>query len=722
MSIKAIPWNRPLRQPMEEIFLSLLDGTQVYRWQPMSHLQKATRICIPADVDNNKLWGWNQTHHGEYQTSGGNPWRSGGWLGVTDGRIGNTLINTGSSVKLWRLDYVSSVVKFAPRSWEIKFNWTHTKASDLYSYEFYVDNDLEETDPTVLYDDDESYWSLHNAGSGSYEMALSEETTEKAKGTSSLQIDVGAGSYEYGGWSHTYAPDADWSDKDFICFYFYGANSGDTFRVYIVAPDWSNYMQYDFVDNFSGWKRLVIPFNNFTEAGSPDLSTVDQIYLEVTFSGNQTWYFDRTLIDVGQWVKIEAFVPDTLREGTADIGRFDLMAWNGSIYQTFMNVRTWTWCWGAGCVFLDGTTSMADIASVGFGDGCYFGGYCPTGASELPERGDVVASVGGGDTNAPDITYSSNYGCKKRIGFVIKMPPDDGQDASDAGISQLRLKLVVYYTDSGKTTYEFQDALGDYWGLRQMNESWLAAFDTTTKMCEFLVFSKRPTGLEVRADEDDLIDRVDLTLAKGTRVFVGSLIHGNLMRDSDSDAVPDFLSGGKPTNEVDPTVIYEDDESFWSAFAYESGSFDIVASEETTIKQSGISSLKIVVSAGSYAEVDIRHVYDPNADWSDKKYLCLWWYGASSGETQSIRILCPDWSNYKLYNFVENWNGWKRLVISFDEMTDTGSPDMSDVDRIMIWNEAGGAYTSYLDRTVIDVESRIGIPYIVRNMFQGGFP
>jgi len=45
----------------------------------------------------------------------------------------------------------------------------------------------------------------------------------------------------------------------------------------------------------------------------------------------------------------------------------------------------------------------------------------------------------------------------------------------------------------------------------------------------------------VRADENELIDRIDLTLAKGTRVFAGELVHGDLTRDTDADDVPDFL-------------------------------------------------------------------------------------------------------------------------------------------------------------------------------------
>ena len=42
------------------------------------------------------------------------------------------------------------------------------------------------------------------------------------------------------------------------------------------------------------------------------------------------------------------------------------------------------------------------------------------------------------------ITYNGVGGCKRRIGFAIKMPPYDGLASSTAGINQAKLKLEVY--------------------------------------------------------------------------------------------------------------------------------------------------------------------------------------------------------------------------------------------------------------------------------------
>jgi len=98
--------------------------------------------------------------------------------------------------------------------------------------------------------------------------------------------------------------------------------------------------------------------------------------------------------------------------------------------------------------------------------------------------------------------------------------------------------------DFGRTTYEFENSTNQYYGLQNMNDSWIAFFDPDGNEVEFLILSQRPLGLKVRADENEEIDQVELTLKKGTVVYAGQLYHSNLSADLDGDGVPDVFEEG----------------------------------------------------------------------------------------------------------------------------------------------------------------------------------
>jgi len=720
LTVQATPWTRPLRAPFLEVAISPIDGS-VFRWTPMAHYPKATRLCLPADWTNNKLRGWNQQHIGEVGSAGGSPWKSQGWTSNIDGRVGQLLINSGTSVVFQRLGYSSPSPYYTPLSWVGQFNWTHNKASNFYRYEFYIDNDLEETDPTVIIDDGGvAFWVQSSWGTGSIgNVTEFDDTAEKAKGANSYRIEVGSGSNAKWQIYHDFNPNVDWSNKNFICFYVYGTNNGNSLS--IRFGDNTNFHFYVITDNFSGWKRFVIPFNAMSKGGTgADLSDVSDIrFISSTDNDDATRRFDRIVVDVGQWATVEAWVPDSVRVGDAGTcdGPYSCAlynwAWGGWALRSRWSVdatRGWSGCQGSP-VFL------GDFSEI------YTPDYQGIIAYVWGERGESKSYLWtfGGPTTP--ITYSAYYGCKKRIGFAVKMPPDDGQDSSTTGISQCKIKLEIYYADDGKATYEFANTLDTLYGLQSMNEAWLASFDLTAKRVEYLILSKRPTGMTVRADENELIDRVDLTLAKGTRIFAGELTWSDLTRDADGDTVPDFLSGGKPTVEVAPTVLYDDNESFWTTYKSGSGSYTVTISEETTEVMKGTSSLKAVIGVGTYSSIQILHNFSPNANWSTKKYLSFYFYGANTGLTWYIYLICPDWSNYKRYNLIDNFAGWKRVIFPFDNpSSQVGSPDLSNVATLSFQVVPNAGFTNYIDRTIIDVESPIGIPYLVSQLFQEGYP
>lgn len=160
---------------------------------------------------------------------------------------------------------------------------------------------IEEADLMDIYNDDETFWEPYLFGEGNFTTELSEELIEKFNGTSSLQIRILPGNYKYTGLKHTYESYQDWSSKEFLCFYFYGTNSGRTWRVRIFAPNCENCFVYHFIDNWNGWKFLVIPLSEFSYIGTPKWTAVKSLniyyepitshiyYIDYVFTASLSW-------------------------------------------------------------------------------------------------------------------------------------------------------------------------------------------------------------------------------------------------------------------------------------------------------------------------------------------------------------------------------------------------------------------------------------------------
>jgi hypothetical protein len=283
-------------------------------------------------------------------------------------------------------------------------------------------------------------------------------------------------------------------------------------------------------------------------------------YIEIWFLYpplNTSWYIDRTLIDVGKWVKVEVFVPDRLNPIV--IYKISIKFWNGSLWVGNLHVNAdinpVAWANEPGAVFLNGMTFEDAYGSPYYGAVFYADGQGAT--STLSERGQTKNIMPGGyivDPTAPStMTFSGYYGCKKRIGFAIKMPPDDGQDSSTYGISQCKLKLEVYYGigDSGfwgEVTYEFEDSTNNYYGLRNINKPYIALWHDAEKRANFIILPNTtvgdglPSRLEVTADENQNIVKVVLGWASQK---TGDLRYGldltDPTLDSDGDGIPDVI-------------------------------------------------------------------------------------------------------------------------------------------------------------------------------------
>jgi len=183
---------------------------------------------------------------------------------------------------------------------------------------------LEEIDEKLIYNAPD-FWDVYEDGVGKYSVILSEETNETCKELISLRITVGAGSYRYVGAKQVYEEYQDWSSKDFLIFYLYGINSGKMWRVRIFAPNASNYFFYNFLDTWTGWKRVVIPLSAFSEpVGKPDWSTVKTLAIYYEPGAYDTYFFRYIVVDVGQGEKIETYVLETLAKNKILIYKLDL--------------------------------------------------------------------------------------------------------------------------------------------------------------------------------------------------------------------------------------------------------------------------------------------------------------------------------------------------------------------------------------------------------------
>lgn len=528
--------RRPFKAPYEPIYRVGASPETLRVSFPKG--ERPTRLCLNA-LTSMTTYAWDPASAATH----GNPWVANAITQKNYYKLGFTRINAGSSVTLHRLaDYATISYVYYPQHVS-SHNWSIDKNAHKYSYEFILDNDLEETNPTIIEDDSgTTFWALHTGGTGSYAGALSDDTTTKAKGVNSTKLTVtSGGSYANLGWVHDYgAGDLhNWSSFEFLCLYVYGANTGLTVNIVLRDGD-NDSLSFTWIDNFTGFKRMVLPFRAGAEGGTFDYTRVQKIFVYyAAINAEFVSYLDRIILDVGNWAILEAYIPDAVVNSTSPYP-FNVYFWGGASYVncSFWKDDTVANFGRINAKFLDGT-SMDQIWSINSQCRAYF---------KVGESGETKGAAVP-NLYAASLTYSAYKGGKKRVAFGYKLPPDDGRDSSTAGISQCKLKFEVNYTDSGdpsgvygQATYEFENSANNYNGLTNWLGTWLSLFNSTLKQVISLGFSKRPTGLKICADENENILWVEPTLPAGCVVYAGEIHYANQSTDSDSDGVPDFLT------------------------------------------------------------------------------------------------------------------------------------------------------------------------------------
>lgn len=128
----------------------------------------------------------------------------------------------------------------------------------------------------------------------------------------------------WGGFGAGLNPLQDWSDYDAVSFWFYGADSG-TIHEFEIQTASGDDRRATFVDNFSGWRQIILPFTTFGAGGAYDVTQVDNwVFILDGASGSLK-------LDALQLVNIQAFADF---EGGVPVGWFVYGDW-GNITVDF---------------------------------------------------------------------------------------------------------------------------------------------------------------------------------------------------------------------------------------------------------------------------------------------------------------------------------------------------------------------------------------------------
>ena len=318
----------------------------------------------------------------------------------------------------------------------------------------YLENQVEESpvasDVSVISDEAQaSFWS---PGTG---VTVTNDTGTVQKGTNSLKI-VAVNVAQYNNLiSHWYgtSPAADYSGMDFLSFWWYGSNSGHILVPNIQDANGVHGGYSTFTDNFTGWKRIVMPLQAFISVSGMVWNSIQQIFFTVNEANTSgTWYLDRVVLQKGRWLFLEVAVPDALYQyqnfksssgSWLDFEYVVWSVWSGSAYVNFVvpeigvsgdydcvsSVLKFLNSQSAYAIYGETSSSISVKSATAFISGLY---------SQLRGYKDTW------DMYNQTITYNGKSGCRRRVGLALKMPPADLIADSTHGIGQTKLKLEVY--------------------------------------------------------------------------------------------------------------------------------------------------------------------------------------------------------------------------------------------------------------------------------------
>ena len=165
----------------------------------------------------------------------------------------------------------------------------------------------------------------------------------KTENTRSISIDVGEGKYEQWSAKLPFEENRNLDSYDYISFQWFGNNTGASILFEVFAPDSQNLMQYSFVDNWSGWKTVVLPIQisdgvysiggvtiSVSRIGSPSFTQVNAVqirnpkYPSPGFPNLRgEWQISELSVCRSNWLTIKAQIPGDFEGKTLSVSMYN---------------------------------------------------------------------------------------------------------------------------------------------------------------------------------------------------------------------------------------------------------------------------------------------------------------------------------------------------------------------------------------------------------------
>jgi hypothetical protein len=327
----------------------------------------------------------------------------------------------------------------------------------------FLENQLEESpvagDVLEITDDLDTpwdYWSYWENGSGSRGIVISSDAVNKIKGSTCLNVVFSNRGAATATLFHAYGSPQNWSAYDFLTIRVWGSNSSDNIVLSLTNGSWTNTLRLHIYPIWQGWKTMQVPLRSFEVVAGTyanAIAGVERVQIDNwNDTHNANIKIDRMVLQKGRWAYVEVGVPDALYTFqnylSANAVSYEwlywiLYTWNGSGYQ---NASTFDvgnganhYCSSNQFRFLD-----TSVLKTLYGENQNWESLLSFAHMRHGLKGEIKAKVSALESNTPSITYNGVGGCKKRIGFAVKMPPADYLASSTTSISQSKLKLEVY--------------------------------------------------------------------------------------------------------------------------------------------------------------------------------------------------------------------------------------------------------------------------------------
>jgi hypothetical protein len=111
----------------------------------------------------------------------------------------------------------------------------------------------------VLFEDLTNYWTAFSRGKGNIGTPIIANSYKRAKISSSLRISIPNGTNSQWIIKHVFDKPQNWSDYDFLTFYWYGANTAGKIVVTLHCPEGE--FTYYFDDIWIGWRKVILPLD-----------------------------------------------------------------------------------------------------------------------------------------------------------------------------------------------------------------------------------------------------------------------------------------------------------------------------------------------------------------------------------------------------------------------------------------------------------------------------